>query len=190
MSAARDPYVKVYYRIADDPRFEHVFGNDAALAAWLRLLLIADGAWPATAHIPRSVKASALRVLVDAGLIDVAGDRYRVHGMDAERAKRSEHASQASRTRWTSNADSNAPGIPPSKAQTMPLNSDELNSSKRSSSQTNSPPAGASKNGSKDRENDEERLARYISLRDDESKNADIRHAADTEVKRLTAGMH
>jgi hypothetical protein len=135
MSAARDPYVKVYYGIADDARFEHVFGNDAALAWWLRLLLIADGTWPASAHIPAACKPKALHSLVEAGLIELMGNhRFRVHGMDAERAKRSEHASQASRSRWSSNAasipvskpPSNATTTAPSNPQNMPTNSDEL----------------------------------------------------------------
>ncbi len=33
MTAQPDPYIRVYYRIADDPRFESVYGCDAALAA-------------------------------------------------------------------------------------------------------------------------------------------------------------
>jgi hypothetical protein len=42
------------------------------------------------------------------------------------------------------------------------------------------------KNGSKN-ETDEERLARYLLLRDDPSKSADIRYAAKNEVERLVA---
>jgi hypothetical protein len=187
VSAARDPYVKVYYRIADDPRFVTVFEDDGALSWWLRLLLIADGTWPASAHVPASCKPKALSMLVEAGLIELTGNqRFRVHGMDAEREKRSEHASQASRTRWESNPPSNASGNAPSTAQNMPLNSAQLSSTQTNSSQRNSPPAGVAKNGSKN-ETDEERLARYLLLRDDPSKSADIRYAAKNEVERLVA---
>lgn len=190
MSAARDPYVKVYYRIADDPRFESVFEDDAALAAWLRLLLIADGSWPASAHIPASCKPKALNVLVKAGLVELTGNRrFRIHGMDAERSRTSDHAARASRARWSGNPDGNPPSNARSNAsgtaQTMPLNSDELNSSKRSSSHA---PAGAAKHGSKN-ETDEERLARYIAYRDDPSKSAEIRQAANDEVNRLLAAL-
>lgn len=146
MSAARDPYVKVYYRIADDPRFETVFDNDAALSWWLRLLLIADGHWPSSAPIPAACKPKALNALTEAGLVDRIGThRFRIHGLDAEREKRSEHASQASRSRWSSNPLSTPPRNAPSNARNMPLNSDDLNSTKRSSSQRNSPPAGDKK---------------------------------------------
>jgi hypothetical protein len=188
MTAARDPYVKVYYRIADDERFGRVYNNDAALATWLRLLILADGMWPAAAPIPRGVKAVAFNLLVDVGLIDLAnnGHAYRIHGMDAERGKRSEHASRASRGRWESNPPSNPRGNAPSNAQTMPLNSDHLNSNQRSATHA---PAGAAKNGSKTPETDAERLARYRSYIGDKSKSADIREAAAKEVELIESRM-
>lgn len=133
MSGAKDPYVKVYYGIADDPRFGQVFESDAALATWLRLLIIADGAWPASAHLPASCKPRALRTLVEAGLVELTGHRFRIHGMDAERSKRADHASRASRERWSSNPPSNAP----SNAQTMPLNSEQNRTTQNSSTQAN-----------------------------------------------------
>jgi hypothetical protein len=150
MSAAKDPYVKVYYRIADDPRFEHVFYDDAALALWLRLLLLADGTWPASAHIPASSKSRALKLLVDAGLVELVGNhRYRIHGMDAERSRTAEHAARASQARWSGNAPRTPPGNAPSNPQTMPLNSDVLNSSQRSASQriSDHAPEARAKNG-------------------------------------------
>jgi hypothetical protein len=50
-----------------------------------------------------------------------------------------------------------------------------------------SPAAAVVKHGSKNLETDEERMARYLALRDDPSKSADIRYAAENEVKRLEA---
>jgi hypothetical protein len=85
----RSAYSRVYWSIADDPRFEAIYGDDHHLATWLRLLLIADQAHPASAHLPRIVHRASLRALLDSGLIDaMPGDRYRVHGLDAERERR------------------------------------------------------------------------------------------------------
>lgn len=84
-----DKYSRVYWTIVDDPKFEHVYDDDAALAAWLRLLLIADQAWPASAHLPASCRPKSVKVLVGAGLVvPLPGGRYRVAGLDAERERR------------------------------------------------------------------------------------------------------
>jgi hypothetical protein len=45
----KDPYVRVYSRIIDDPKFETVYDDDARLACWLRLLILADATWPTPA---------------------------------------------------------------------------------------------------------------------------------------------
>lgn len=82
-------YVRVYYQIIDDGRFERVYCDDAALAAWLRMLLDADALWPASAHLPRLTKR-VLRILTESGLIEITGTRFRVHGLDAERKRRSD----------------------------------------------------------------------------------------------------
>jgi hypothetical protein len=95
----------------DDPKFANVYDDDAALATWLRLLIGADAMWPAPAHLPRKVKSRALDVLVKAGLVDLTtGDRYRIHGLEAERTRRSETGRNAAAVRWQSerNAVSNA----------------------------------------------------------------------------------
>jgi hypothetical protein len=89
MSAER--YVRVYYRILEDPKFAGVYPDDPRLATWLRLLMTADNAWPHPAPIPRSVDAAAFAYLVDVGLVDLAAnDLYRIHGLDAERMRRRE----------------------------------------------------------------------------------------------------
>lgn len=81
-------YVRVYYSICDDPKFVEVYPDDRLLATWLRLLILADGVYPASAPIPRSVSPRALRKLADLRIIDLAGDYFRLHGLDAERARR------------------------------------------------------------------------------------------------------
>lgn len=143
VTAQADPYVRVYYRIIDDPKFSSVYDNDASLAAWLRLLLAADAMHPAPAHIPRGVKAAALDRLVKAELIDLLpGDRYRLHGLKSERERRQEQARKAARERWdkkdstptpdalampeqsTSNADASGNGM-----HSDPLHSELIQSS-------------------------------------------------------------
>jgi hypothetical protein len=98
-------FVRVYHSILDDERFREVYDDDHALALWLRLLLLADAIWPMPAHLPHGHRRAALARLVKAGLIElVDGGRYRVHGLDGERARRSEHARLASEARWQNNA--------------------------------------------------------------------------------------
>ena len=89
----RAPYSRVYWSIVDDPKFQHIYDNDAHLATWLRLLMLADGQWPASCPVPASARKASVTALMDAGLIDVAtGGRFRVHGLDAERGRRRDAA--------------------------------------------------------------------------------------------------
>ena len=89
----RAPYSRVYHSIVDDPKFTAIFDSDRRLATWLRLLIVAEQAHPASANIPAGTNRAAVAVLVDAGLIDLGtGSRYRIHGLDAERTRRSEAA--------------------------------------------------------------------------------------------------
>ena len=91
----RAAYSRVYWSIIDDPKFEHVYDDDRALAAWLRLLLVADQAWPASAHLPGNIRRQAVALLVSSGLVDLQqGGRYRIHGLDAERTRRKEAATR------------------------------------------------------------------------------------------------
>lgn len=100
MTAQADPYVRVYYRIIDDPRFESVYDDDRLLATWLRLLLTADATYPAPAPIPANVNRRAFGQLVQVGLIEATtAHRYRVHGLTAEREKRSDAARAAANAR-------------------------------------------------------------------------------------------
>lgn len=108
-------YSRLYHEAVDDRKFRDVWGDDACLALWVRLLVAADASWPSSAAFPRSVKKRALGVLVAARLVDVHpdGDHYRIHGLDAERSRRSDAASYAADVRWhtNGNADSNADRI-------------------------------------------------------------------------------
>lgn len=88
--SGRAPYSRVYWEIVDDPKFAYVYDDDRALACWLRLLMIADQAHPASAHLPHFADKRAVQKLVEVGLVDVqGGGRYRIRGLDAERERRS-----------------------------------------------------------------------------------------------------
>ena len=85
----RAPYSRVYWSVADDPKFAGIYDDDPAFALWTRLLMAADALWPAPAPLPRRARPRPLSKLVDAGLVDLMpGDRYRIHGLDAERGRR------------------------------------------------------------------------------------------------------
>lgn len=91
-----DKYVRVYYRVRTDERFTKVYDDDRALATWLRMLLDADAVWPAPASLPRRARASCVKLLVDAGLVELLpGDHFRIHGLDRERERRAGAAKAA-----------------------------------------------------------------------------------------------
>lgn len=109
MTAQRDPYVRVYYRVIDDPKFAEVYDNDARLSCWLRLLLIADATYPVPAPIPHGIKRSALDFLVSVRLVDLmAGNRFRLHGMDSERERQSLRGKAGAAARWDTEGNANA----------------------------------------------------------------------------------
>lgn len=85
----RAAYSRVYWSIVDDPKFAAIYDDDHHLAAWMRLLLVADQSHPASAHVPAGCRRASVRALIDAGLVDmVTGTTYRIHGLDAERSRR------------------------------------------------------------------------------------------------------
>ena len=87
------PYSRIYHSVEDDPKFSTVFDDDRLFATWVRLLIEADKAHPSTAHVPEGTSRSAVRALSDLGIVDLGtGSRYRIHGLDAERAARSDAA--------------------------------------------------------------------------------------------------
>src|SRR5687767_5883643 len=106
-------YARVYHEIVDDPRFERVYGNDAALGTWLRMLLVADAVYPQSAPMPR--RNSQVALLLRVGLIEERpGNRYIVHGLEAERERRSASSRIGAVKRWQSERNANAM---PSKAE-------------------------------------------------------------------------
>lgn len=114
-------YVRVYYSIQDDPKFDRIRGNAALLGTWLRLLMAADAVWPASAYLPKGLRGADVRVIVDAGLVDELPEhRFRIHGLDAERQSRSDAGRNAAAVRWHSgrNADPMPRRAETSKAET------------------------------------------------------------------------
>jgi hypothetical protein len=89
----RAPYSRVYWSIVDDEKFAAIYDNDRHLATWLRLLIVADAIWPASATLPATARKASVEALIKAELIDpLPGRRYRIHGLDAERGRRREAA--------------------------------------------------------------------------------------------------
>lgn len=98
----RQPYSRVYWRVLDDVRFDTVRHDMRHFGSWALLLVVADMAYPAPAFVPPVVPGKSLRALADAGLIELlAGGRYRVHGLDAERVRRAASARASADARWS-----------------------------------------------------------------------------------------
>jgi hypothetical protein len=108
-SVSRDDrrYARFYYPefIRDYPE---VYADDAAFAAWMRLLVIAEQMWPMPAELPRSVRPRPLRTLVDAGLVSLTGVTFALKGHAAERQRRSDTGRNAAALRWDSERSANA----------------------------------------------------------------------------------
>ena len=118
MSGQDDPYSRLYWRVKGDKRFEHVYGCDPCWAAYTRLLIDAEASYPAPASLPRTLKPHARTQLAEAGIIELQPhDCFIVHGLKAERDRRSEAARGSAEGRWApqygSIAPSNAPALPP-----------------------------------------------------------------------------
>jgi hypothetical protein len=97
-------YARVYHEIVDDPKFRRVYDDDAALATWLRMLLIADAMYPASAPMP--AETPAIAVLIRAGLVKRRpGNRYIVTGLEREREMRSQYGRNAAAVRWQSGSN-------------------------------------------------------------------------------------
>jgi hypothetical protein len=89
----RAPYSRVYWSIVDDPKLAAIYDSNDHLATWLRLLMLADGQWPASSPVPATARRASVAALVDAGLVDIIpGGRFRIHGLDAERGRRRDAA--------------------------------------------------------------------------------------------------
>jgi hypothetical protein len=111
MTKVRRPYSRVYWEVIDDPKFADVWDDDRAVASWLRLLVAADMAWPASASLYHGVNRASLDKLCRVGLVDMqTGGRYRIHGLDKEREARSRQASDAAAARWDDDEPSHPAG--------------------------------------------------------------------------------
>lgn len=109
-------YARLYHRFRVE--FPDVYGNDAQLAAWVRLLMLADASWPSRPFMPRSVKSRPLAALVGVGLVILDGDSYTVLGLDAERTRRRNAGRAGAAARWHSDGNANASAIAmPSRAE-------------------------------------------------------------------------
>ena len=95
------PYARLYLDLVDDDKFRTIVDDDRHFAAWCRLLMIAEGSWPASANLPRSARMGSVRALQAAGLLDIqSGGRYKIHGLDREREMRSDKARASASLRW------------------------------------------------------------------------------------------
>lgn len=95
------PYSRVYWTVMSDEKFDGVREDVRLFGAWALLLVVADMAWPAPAFVPPTVAKALVDRLATVELIDrLPGSRFRVHGLDAERAKRSDSARNAAALRW------------------------------------------------------------------------------------------
>ena len=89
----RAPYSRVYWSVLHDAKFDGIREDLRLFGAWSMLLIVADMAWPAPAYAPPMVPKSAMKALIDAGLVDtLSGGRFRIHGLDAERGRRRDAA--------------------------------------------------------------------------------------------------
>lgn len=124
-------YVKVNHSLKDE--HPDVFYSDALFATYVRLRMIADASWPASADLPVNARKSSIKTLADKGLIVVTGYSFRVPDLDDDRAVRSDAASNAARSRW-GNADRIADGnalVMPTRAEADQSRPNQLSSDGR-----------------------------------------------------------
>ena len=93
---------RIYHEVMDDPKFDGIREDVRHFGTWALLLVVADMAWPASAYMPPVPKRS-VDELVERGLVETySGGRYRIHGLDRERGKRSAQTAEAGRARASS----------------------------------------------------------------------------------------
>lgn len=87
----------VYRDIADDP----IFHDNELFAWWVRLRMLADGAYPEAGTFPRRIGDETIDRLVEAGhLIRVNSERFRDVAIDAERQAQSALGKAGAAARW------------------------------------------------------------------------------------------
>jgi hypothetical protein len=108
MSGAADPYIRIYFRVRDDARFEHAYGCDICWAAYTRLLMDAEAAFPVPASLP-TLRPHAKTELLAAGIIELRMHGcFVIHGLEAERERRSHQGKAGAAARWQSERNANA----------------------------------------------------------------------------------
>lgn len=86
---ADSEYSRLYWSIVGDPKFEDVFFDDRRFAAYVRLLMDAEQAYPAAAVLPRWLDDDVFEALCEVGILEPVGRMaYRVVGLRAEREGR------------------------------------------------------------------------------------------------------
>jgi len=141
VSAEQRPFVRVYHDL--EREHEAVWADDAALAAYVRLLALTDKVWPSLAELPRSVRPRPLAKLTSAGVIRILpGFRYEIAGYAEERQARSASATVAARGRWAKvrNAEGDAPRTAPRNAKAMPTPVQSSPDQAKKKNDTTSPP--------------------------------------------------
>lgn len=82
-------YSRIYHTVVDDPKFADVFDDDRRWAAYTRLLMAAESAYPSPAALPRWLADDVLEHLAGVRIIEVVrGSAYRIVGLKAEREGR------------------------------------------------------------------------------------------------------
>ena len=134
---AEGPYTKLYHVLKDE--YPSVWASDARLAAFVRLLVIADKWWPQRAPVGR--RSAAYRALVSCGLVleDGDGDSYSILGLDKDRTGRSHHGKHAALARW-GNAPSNAPSNAHASPEGMPNKAEQNKAEQRDGHPANGAP--------------------------------------------------
>jgi hypothetical protein len=121
MSDDSRPYSRVYWDAADDDRLAEIWADHQLRGVWLLLLMTADQAYPASPVLPMGMTGRKLRPFITAGVVELRpGSRFRFHGLDAERERRSAHAKHAASSRWSRAVPEQSPSNARSNAQTMP----------------------------------------------------------------------
>lgn len=83
-----DSHSRFYWRFIRE--YPEVYDDDRLYANWMRLLVIADQAYPGDGIMPKRASTAAVKKLVTYGLVELTlTDRYRIKGLDADRERRS-----------------------------------------------------------------------------------------------------
>lgn len=109
MSREQEPFVRVYYRKLQK-EYKRVLYHPSAFATYVRLLIVADQAWPAEPVLPRGTSRSDLALLAEGDLVMVADHGiYTIRGYAKDRAKREAAGRAGAEARWS---DRNANALP------------------------------------------------------------------------------